>query len=419
MQHKKAVNYGANKEMEPAPEIESNCSQKSQNHTLRAFDVQPATRLIFGQGTLHKVGALAHELGGNRILVVTDEGIANAGHLDRALEILREAGFRISIFKDVHENPSTADVHACVEIAKRNQSDLLIGLGGGSSMDTAKGCNFILTNGGRMQDYQGTGKARKPMLPLIAVPTTAGTGSECQSYALIADETTHQKMACGDPKAAPKVSILDPILTLSQPRHVTACTGMDAIAHALETAVTKDRTHYSWMHALEATKLLMPNLSRVLEKPKDLIARGHMQIGAALAGIAIENSMLGAAHAAANPLTAKLNVIHGMAVGVMLPHVIRWNADDPNVAASYAQLARECHLCGPSDSITEAVQKLIQEVKETLQKAEIPSTLAAHGVTESHLPELAAGAAQQWTGHFNPIEISHDDYLSIYQMALA
>src|SRR5207244_13592387 len=127
------------------------------------------------------------------------------------------------------------DVEACLEVAHSAGIDAIVGLGGGSSIDTAKGCNFLLTNGGRMQDYWGVGKATRPMLPLIAVPTTAGTGSECQSYALIADEETHQKMACGDPKASARVALLDPTLTVSQPRSVTACTGMDALVHAVET----------------------------------------------------------------------------------------------------------------------------------------------------------------------------------------
>ena len=134
----------------------------------------------------------------------------------------------------------------CLGAARAAGIDGIVGLGGGSSLDTAKGCNFLLTNGGRMQDYWGVGKATRPMLPLIAIPTTAGTGSECQSFALIADETTHQKMACGDPKAAARVAILDPPLTLSQPPRVAACTGMDALSHAVETAVTKGATPFPW-----------------------------------------------------------------------------------------------------------------------------------------------------------------------------
>jgi alcohol dehydrogenase len=162
---------------------------------LVPFDQQPRQRLIFGPGTAARAGELARELGGKRILVVTDSGILAAGHATRIERSLREAGLQSVLYSAVRENPTTRDVANCLTVASAEKIDLIVGVGGGSSMDTAKGTNFILTNGGEMKDYWGVGKATKPMLPLIAIPTTAGTGSECQSAALIADETTHQKMA--------------------------------------------------------------------------------------------------------------------------------------------------------------------------------------------------------------------------------
>src|ERR1043165_9623680 len=201
--------------------------------TLAAFDHQPRTRLVFGVNSLERLGEVAPDLHGRHVLLVTDPGISAAGHAIRALKFLENAGLKVSIFDKVIENPSTRVVDDCLSVAKSNGIDTFVALGGGSSMDTAKGCNFLLTNGGRMQDYWGVGKARKPMLPLIAIPTTAGTGSECQSAALIADEVTHQKMACLDPKAAARVAIVDPALTLSQPPRVTACTGIDPLPHPL------------------------------------------------------------------------------------------------------------------------------------------------------------------------------------------
>ncbi len=299
---------------------------------IRGFDLQPRTRVVFGLDSLGRIGDLAREIPARRALVVTDAGIVAAGHLTRACEALDAAGVERVVFDAVRENPTTRDVDACLEVARSAGIDLIIGLGGGSSMDTAKGCNFLLTNGGRMQEYRGIGKATRPMLPLIAVPTTAGTGSECQSFALIADEETHQKMACGDPKAAARVALLDPLLTVSQPRAVTACTGIDAIAHAVETAVTRKRNELSQVYSREAFRLTINHLPRVLADPGDVQARAQMQLGAAFAGTAIENSMLGAAHSAANPLTAHFGVAHGMAVGMMLPHVVRFNARDPKAA---------------------------------------------------------------------------------------
>ena len=170
------------------------------------------------------------------------------------------------------------------------------------------------------------------VVAIIVIPTTAGPGSECQSFALISEAESHNKMACGDPKAAAKIAILDPELTLSQPRNVTACTGIDAIAHAVETAVTRKRNETSLKYSRAAFQMMLENFSRVLESPDDLEARGQMLLGAAYAGTAIEHSMLGAAHSAANPLTAHFDVIHGQAVGMMLPHVVRFNAAAETIA---------------------------------------------------------------------------------------
>jgi alcohol dehydrogenase len=381
------------------------------------FDFQPRTRVIFGVGALDRIGEVASALG-TRALLVTDPGIVAAGHLDRARRALNASGVNVAIFDAVKENPTTREVDQCVEAARAIRPQLIIGLGGGSSMDTAKGCNFLLTNGGRMRDYWGVGKANKPMLPLIAVPTTAGTGSECQSFALIADEKTHQKMACGDPKAAPSVAILDPLLTLTQPRSVAACTGIDAFAHAVETAVTKKRNELSWLYSREAFRLTISNLEHVLQRPDNLESRAAMQLGAAYAGTAIENSMLGAAHSAANPLTAHFGIIHGQAVGMMLPHVVRFNAQQPESAAIYAQLARSADLAAGSARAEQAVEALIAEIHSLLRVAQMPPSLSALNITRVELAKLAAEAAGQWTAQFNPRPITASDFETIYAAAL-
>jgi alcohol dehydrogenase len=393
-------------------------SELPQFSTLAAFDHQPRTRLVFGVNSLERIGELGRELGFKRALLVTDPGIVQAGHSTRAADILQAAGLAVTIFDNVEENPTTKCVGECVEAAQRAGIDSFIAIGGGSAMDTAKGCNFVLTNGGRMQDYWGIAKATKPMLPFIAVPTTAGTGSECQSFALIADEKTHEKMACGDPKAAAKIAILDPKLTLSQPRRVTACTGIDAIAHVVETAVTKKRNAFSLMCAHEGFKLTVPNLPRVFSNPDDLEARGRMQLGAAFAGMAIENSMLGAAHAAANPLTAHYGIIHGQAVGMMLPHVVRFNGQDPAALKAYAELASAPEIACISDGLDEALEALVRWLEVLLDLAQMPRSLADCGVQQSMIPTMAKEAAKQWTATFNPRPISEDDFHRLYEAAL-
>jgi alcohol dehydrogenase len=382
-----------------------------------AFDHQPRTRIVFGAHTVDRIGELARELGARCVLVVTDPGIVTAGHAQHVERSLQAAGLGVVIYDRARENPTTKDVDQCVAVAKRAGIDTFVGLGGGSSMDTAKGCNFILTNGGQMKDYWGVGKATKPMLPLIAIPTTAGTGSECQSAALIADEQTHQKMACLDPKVAARIAILDPALTISQPPRVTACTGIDAIAHTVETAVTKKRNALSLMYSHEAFKLTVTSFERVLSHPLDLDARGRMLLGAAFAGMAIENSMLGAAHSAANPLTAHFNIIHGQAVGMMLPHVVRFNSADPTALRAYAELASAPEIACVSDGLESARDALVTRLEALLNKAGMPRSLADCGVPRSMIPTLAEEAAQQWTVAFNPRKIGAEDFVRLYEAA--
>lgn len=381
------------------------------------FDCHPRTRLVFGEKSAERVGELARELGAKRVLLVTDKGIVAAGHADRARHALESAGIGVVCFDQVEENPTTRCVERCAEAARAARIDTWVGLGGGSSMDTAKGGNFLLTNGGHMRDYWGLGKATRPMLPLIAIPTTAGTGSECQSFALITDENTHQKMACGDPKAAARIAILDPVLTVSQPPRVTAGSGIDAIAHALETAVTRKRHALSLLYSREAAKLTLTSFSRVLASPDNLAARGRMLLGAALAGIAIENSMLGAAHAAANPLTAHYGVVHGQAVGLMLPAVVRFNARDPASQRAYAELAVAAGVAPANADVETAAEALAARVEWLLDKAGLPRSLATLGLARAGLPNLAREASQQWTAGFNPRPVTVADFEGLYAAA--
>ncbi len=368
------------------------------------FEHTPGTKVHFGEGVVRESGALCRAMGASHVLVVTDPGIELAGHLGKVLDSLRRAGVEATVFDRVIENPTTETVDECVTVAKELRVDGIVGLGGGSSMDTAKGCNFILTNGGRMKDYWGIGKATREMLPLLVIPTTAGTGSECQSFALISDAETHVKMACGDRKAAARHAVLDPELTLTQPARVTAVTGIDAIAHAVESAVCRKAGDVSRAYSRAAFRLLAAGFPRVLDEPGSLGARSLMQLGAALAGVAIENAMLGAAHSAANPLTARFGVVHGIAVGVMLPHVVRHNAGEPAAAAEYRELS--------------AGNDLADHIGGWLSQAGLPSRLRDAGVPEAEaLAPLAAEAAAQWTAQFNPVAVTADDFGRLYAAA--
>jgi alcohol dehydrogenase len=379
------------------------------------FDFQQRTRIVCGPHKVDALGELAGELGARRALVVSDPGIIAAGHTKRGLDALKKAGIEPYLFDGVSENPTTDNVEAGVAFARRHDPELIVGLGGGSSMDCAKGINFVYSGGGRMQDYWGVGKAVKPMLPMIAVPTTAGTGSEAQSFALISDAKTHVKMACGDKKAACRVAVLDPTLTVTQPAKVTALTGIDAIAHAIETYVTTRRNAVSLLFSREAWRLLEENFGRVLEEPKDLEARSGMQLGACFAGQAIEASMLGATHALANPLTAEYGIVHGQAISLMLPHVIRFNGAD--YGHWYSELLEATSGTNGAPPASAGPDGLASLVTELSAKADLPRRLSECDVDRAQLPRLAASAAQQWTAGFNPRKVNEADLLALYEAA--
>ena len=380
---------------------------------MKEFDFQPRTRVVFGAGVIGRLGELARELNFKRTLLVADHGMVASGHVDEAVEPLQNAGVEIVRFHDFEVNPDTRMIENGTAFVSPLNVDSIIGLGGGSSMDCAKGINFLLTNGGHMADYRGYGKATKPMLPMIAIPTTAGTGSEAQSYALIADAETHVKMACGDSKAAFRVAVLDPALTISQPRSITATSGYDAIAHAVETYVTTRRNPLSELFSLEAWRLLEPNYERVLTQPDNISARGAMQLGAFYAGVAIENSMLGATHACANPLTARYGTAHGAAIAMLLPSVVRWNA---NVGIDYCNLLSWSTLAGRNNHMTPG-EELARRLEELAEAGGLRTNLRSAGISEGELPELAADAAEQWTGTFNPRPLGVEGAIEIYRCA--
>jgi alcohol dehydrogenase len=376
-------------------------------YQMQPFEFHARTRVVFGAGEVARVGALAAELG-RRALLVADPGIVTAGYGARVASLLEAAGVSVVPFHDFDENPDSAMVARGRDAAAPHGIDLIVAVGGGSSLDCAKGINLLLTNGGTVADYKGYAPTARPMLPMLGVPTTSGTGSEAQSYAVLSDAATHLKMACGAPGAAFKVALLDPELTLTAPAGVTAAAGIDAVSHAVETWVTRRRTALSDMYAREAWRLLSGSFLRVLTSPADVEARGAMQLGAFHAGMAIEQSMLGAAHACANPLTQRYGTVHGVAISLMLPHVVRWNSRV--VADRYAELAG-------TRGETRRPEMLVARIEDLIAAGEFPEGLSAAGVPERDLPELAAAAAQQWTGSFNPRPFDVAGALEIYAAA--
>lgn len=377
-----------------------------------SFGFRAPTRLIVGPGSLTHLGTLAREFAASRVLVTSDAGIVAAGHTAAGIAALEAAGLVTGVFSAFTENPTSAEVEAGTAFARHFRPDLLVGLGGGSSMDCAKGINFLISCGGRMQDYRGRASATGPLLPSIAVPTTAGTGSETQSFALITDSDSGAKMACGDPRAAFRLAILDVNLTLTQPRSLAAVTGIDAVSHAVESHVSTAATPVSRMFSREAWRLLARNLPEVLVDGGSIAARSAVQLGAALAGFAIEHSMLGAAHALANPLTAVHGVIHGQAVGVMLPHVVRFNGRA--CGAGYGELLGEI---GVETGAATAGERLAGWLADLLRASHLLTSLRECGIPAPDIGLLAPLAASQWTGSFNPRPVTAANLAMLYEAA--
>ncbi len=368
--------------------------------------IQRRERLLFGSGRLRELGDLVREIGGTRALIVTDPGIREAGHVDTALESLRAAGVKAMVFDGVEENPTTAHVERGAALARAEAVDFLVGLGGGSSMDCAKGINFLATNGGCMEDYRGFNRASRPMLSSVGVPSTAGTGSEAQSFALIAQQKSHIKMACGDEKVRFSAVIMDPLLAATAPLEVVRVAGYDALAHAVESYVTKTGNPLSRLYAREAWRILDSGYRRVVDGEASEEIWGSMLLGAHLAGEAIETSMLGAAHACANPLTASFGVTHGVAVALMLPSVVRANACA--VDRLYGELLEAVGERGGGEELAARLEEL-----RTL--GALPGHLHEVDVDGDEIGGLSEQAMEQWTLGHNPRPLPIAEVQALYE----
>ena len=371
---------------------------------LSSFSADLGQQLVFGPASLSKIGPFVREMGAGRILLVADPAMREAGHLERALASLGESKTESLVFDQVQENPTTRSVEDAASRLEEEKFDLIVAVGGGSTMDTAKAVNFLLSNGGRMEDYRGYGQAGNDMYPSIGVPTTAGTGSEAQSYALIARSRDHLKMACGDPGVRFRGVILDPDLLDTAPSQVLAAAAADALSHAVESLVSAASHPISRMFSCWSWKLLEGNCENAVNE-RNREALGQMLMGAYLAGMAVELSMLGAAHACANPLTARYGIRHGAAVALLLPGVVRLNG--PAVNADYGQLE--------GIDPVQAAESLAVRLEALRTRFDLPTSLVELGVNESSIEELATEAARQWTGQFNPVSLTAGTARQLYE----
>jgi len=400
----------------------------------RAFSLKLRTEVVFGGGRIEEIGSLTHPYSRN-VLLVTDKNLAGTGAIQKAREALEALNITVTLYDNAKENPTESDAEECKEVATSAGVTGIVAIGGGSVIDTAKGANFLLTNGGKMRDYRGYGHNDDALLPLIAVPTTAGTGSEVQSYALISHDETHQKMACGTASCAPVIALLDPQLLLTCPPSVIATAGIDALTHAVESYFSKTANPFAQMYSVEAFRCLTESYRMAVmtayqkvalsENEKAAISENELdwleglQLGACYAGIAIDHSMLGGAHASANPITAHFPISHGQAVGLMMPHVLRYNAKESRtVNYGLRDLFELVELVGYLFPSTIEIGIFETLWSEFMGVGKLKTRLSELGIAEDDLPGLSEEAATQWTAQHNPVPLDKAAFLEIYRAAL-
>lgn len=366
----------------------------------------------FGEGASKKIGEMVMGFGAKRVLCVYDLGVKNlAGEI---VNILQESGLTVFAFDGVLPNPPDTIVEDAARTAKEANVDIIVAVGGGSSMDCAKAINILLTNPSPINQYDGLNLVQNPTRPLIAIPTTSGTGSEVTSFTIITDTTRLKKMVIGGQFVGATVALADPLLTLGLPPAVTAATGMDALTHAVEAYVSKGASIPTDVNALKAISLIAENLVEATNNGSNIEARTNMLLGSMMAGFAFNSAVLGLVHSIAHPLSVHCGLPHGVANACGLPHVMEYNAEVVPDRTIDIGVAMGLELEGLSKE--EAVTKVIAAVKELSAKVKIP-TLKEAGVKKEQFDRIAEDAMQEISTLFNPRETTKEEIIEILEKA--
>lgn len=383
---------------------------------MRKFSFNTCSSIRFGSGMLSEVGQIAKSTLGSRILLVTDPGIVAVGIVDRAVAMLEDSGVEVVVYADVQADPSESVVLAAADLARTDRQGV-IGLGGGSSLDVAKLSALLAVGAQTLPEIYGVGKAVGPRLPLMLVPTTAGTGSEVTPISIVTTSTS-EKMGVVSPLLLPDIAILDPALTLGLPPHITAATGIDAMVHAIEAyASTSSNNNPISRHlAKEALRLMGGALERAVHHGHDSAARAEMLLGSMLAGQAFANSPVAAVHALAYPIGGHYHVPHGLSNALVLPHVLRFNCcTSPQ---PYAEIAAIVFPKLATMNSTETAAAFADELATLSERCGLPQRLRDMGIDQSDLPMLARDAMSQTRLLVNnPRTVTEADALEIYTSA--
>lgn len=372
-----------------------------------------------GGGAIGQTGALISELGGKRPLIVTDSFMMTTGVVDRITESILTSGLEPAVFSGTVPDPTTASLEKGVTAVKTHQADVIIGLGGGSAIDTAKALGILSRQGGRMRDYKAPRNNNGPSLPVVAIPTTAGSGSEATQFTIISDSETQEKMLCAGISFLPGASIIDYELTLSMPARLTADTGIDALTHAIEAYVSRKANPFSDAFAISAIRTIGANLRRVYADGTDKDAREAMMLAATQAGIAFSNSSVALVHGMSRPIGAHFHVAHGLANAMLFPAVTQFSVS--SAQHRYADCARALGVAGASNPAAYAAEALVAELHALNRDLKVP-TPQAFGIDrsawEEKIPLMAEQALSSGSPANNPLipdaEQIHGLYTEIY-----
>jgi alcohol dehydrogenase class IV len=370
---------------------------------------QAPTLLHFGPGATSKIAEVAATLRADRLLVITDAGLVRCGVAARVLDVLGEIGVEGVVFDDVEPNPSIETVERAHSLYQEAGCAGIVVVGGGSPIDVAKGVGVLVSNPGPLISYFGTGKVSAGLPPLLAVPTTAGTGSEVTMYAVITDQAQRKKLVIGSPLVVPGYAFLDPEVVLTLPADLVAATGLDALTHAIESIISTFASPFSDAMALEAIRLIFAHLPTAVKSP-GIDSLGQMLYASTMAGLAFSYARTGLVHGMAHPLSCYYDVPHGLANALLLPHVLAFN-----LPTCEDRLARVAVAMGEA----EVAQAAVDAVRRLNIQVDIPTRLSELGVTETFVQQMAQDAFESGNAQIvNPRKPSYPEVIELYQQAL-
>ncbi|MEE4137225.1 MAG: alcohol dehydrogenase-like regulatory protein ErcA [Desulforhopalus sp.] len=375
-----------------------------------------APEFIFGPGALSLVGRYLANFGAKKVLVVTDQGVIDAGWAGRLTDLLSRDGLDFALFSTVSANPRDIQVMAGADFYHQEKCDIIVAVGGGSPMDCAKGIGIVSTNHGNILDYEGIDNVDIPGPPLICIPTTAGTAADVSQFAIISATAEQRKIAIISKTMVPDVALIDPETTLTMNSHLTACTGMDALVHAIEAYVSTANSPILDLHALEAIRLICANLPKVLAAPNDLALRANLTLASLQAGLAFSNASLGAVHAMAHSLGGLLDLPHGECNAILLDHVVGFNFAEAGPRYGAIAQAMGLEVAGLTDSQSKSA--ILAGIASLKKSVGIHSTLGNWGATSADIPVLAQKALADPCMVTNPRLANQRDIEVIYEEAL-